>query len=271
MRNLSIYISYLIIVLANVAIMPAGACGSTDSTRSFSIAWKLYQLKETPVNPDHYPYGECFQKAASKYAIPPAVLLAVARGESDFNPRAVSPRSCYGIMQIQWPGTARDLGFTSLSQLYNPCANIDAGAKYLRKMLDRYDNDFHLALAAYNYGPGKIAINSSPWSIPSGANKYSGYIFHHLQEVLDRAAKPLQREYRPGEKIPVIQFDDPRRARNFLAFFKNRAPGLRLDLFKSRAGKTHIVLLAGDANQTSQSIEKMKELGYSVDVNSAFR
>ena len=90
-------------------------------------------------------------------------------------------------MQILWPDTARHLGIYRLSQLYDPCTNIDAGARYLKELLGNYDDNLHLALAAYNYGPSRIAKDG--FNIPSGAEWYSGYIYRHLNYVLGDGSK----------------------------------------------------------------------------------
>ena len=91
-------------------------------------------------------------------------------------------------MQILWPQTAKHLGIDQLEALYDPCTNILAGAKYLRELLDRYNGNLHLTLAAYNYGPGRIRKNSNSDSIPRGAQWYSSYIFHHLKHILRGAS-----------------------------------------------------------------------------------
>ena len=89
--------------------------------------------------------------AASRYAIRPTLLTAVAWQESHFQPQAVSPKGAVGVMQLM-AGTARDLGIDrfDLSQ------NILGGAAYLRQMMDRFGGNEALALAAYNAGPGAV-------------------------------------------------------------------------------------------------------------------
>jgi hypothetical protein len=92
--------------------------------------------------------------AADKYSLPPELLAAVAQQESRGNPKAVSPKGAIGVMQIM-PATARGLGVRDPRALFDPATNIDAGARYLRQLLDQF-KDPRLALAAYNAGPGAV-------------------------------------------------------------------------------------------------------------------
>lgn len=94
-----------------------------------------------------------FAQAAEKYQVPVNLLKAVAKAESNFDPKAVSHCGASGIMQLM-PQTAASLGVTDV---FDPEQNIMGGAKYLRQMLDRYDGDVKLTLAAYNAGSGNVA------------------------------------------------------------------------------------------------------------------
>jgi hypothetical protein len=91
------------------------------------------------------------KEASSKNKIDPSLLRAVMVQESGFRPCAISTAGAMGLMQIM-PETADDLG---LEDPFDPAANVDAGAKYLKQMLDRYHGNTALALAAYNAGPGR--------------------------------------------------------------------------------------------------------------------
>lgn len=94
-----------------------------------------------------------FKKAAEKFKLPIGLLKAVAQTESNFNPRAQSRAGAQGVMQLM-PATARSLG---VNNPFDPEENIMVGAKYLRQMLDQFDGDTNLALAAYNAGPGNVS------------------------------------------------------------------------------------------------------------------
>ena len=96
---------------------------------------------------------DIFQKASDTYGVPVNLLKAIAKQESNFDPNATSSCGAQGIMQLM-PKTAASLGVTDA---YDPEQNIMGGAKYISQMLDRYDGDVTLALAAYNAGSGNVA------------------------------------------------------------------------------------------------------------------
>lgn len=98
------------------------------------------------------PFNEIIRQAASRYGVDVDLIHCLIAVESNFNPKAVSRKNARGLMQIM-PQTAAHLG---VKNIFDPRENVDAGTRYLRDMLAKYNNDLTLALAAYNAGPDKV-------------------------------------------------------------------------------------------------------------------
>ena len=248
------------LLLVLIASSPAHARTQTDLDQ----AWREYMTHDTGLAPSYtFPHAQCFQRAANAHGLPETLLLAVARGESDFEPTARSKANAYGVMQILWPGTAKHLGIHRLSELYDPCTNIEAGTRYLKELLAKYKGNLHLALAAYNYGPGRIATSGS--NIPSGAEWYSGYIFRHLGYVLgdripmDPAVRSLYSEL---GRITVITFGEPYRAEAFIEQMEGAAPDLSLDWFRHGIGEFSVVLSYEGREEFARSANLLNRAGF---------
>lgn len=97
-------------------------------------------------------YAAIIQQAAAKYNLPEKLISSVIKQESNFNNSVVSHAGAEGLMQLM-PGTAKFLGVTDS---FNPVQNINGGANYLRQMLNQFNGNMELALAAYNAGPGNV-------------------------------------------------------------------------------------------------------------------
>ena len=89
--------------------------------------------------------------AADKYGLPRQLVRSVMAAESGFQAQAVSPKGAIGLMQLM-PGTAAQLGVDP----FDPAQNVDAGTRYLRELLEKYNGGLRHALAAYNAGPGAV-------------------------------------------------------------------------------------------------------------------
>lgn len=227
-------------------------------------AWRRYAdgHETEPAGP--VPFERCFRQAATAHGLPMALLVAVARGESNFDPDAVSSANARGLMQIQWPGTGRHLGFRRISDLHDPCRNVDAGARYLKELLARYGGDLHLALAAYNYGPGRIEPGSD--SIPAGAEWYSAYIYRHLEYVLGhRAPAGTQPEWDSDRQLELAVFRAPYRAAAFVQTLGTWAPGLRLDWFRRDVAQFRVVLLYSSHAEKAEGLRRLAAAGFAVD------
>ena len=97
-------------------------------------------------------YDNIINTLCEKYSIDTALVKAVIKTESDFDPNAISKKGAQGLMQLM-PQRARDL---RVSNPFDPYQNIRGGTSHLRSLLDRFDGDISLALAAYNAGESVV-------------------------------------------------------------------------------------------------------------------
>jgi soluble lytic murein transglycosylase-like protein len=139
-------------------------------------------------------YDEVIVEHSRMHNIRPDLVRAVVQVESAFNPYAVSPKGAQGLMQLM-PATQRTLG---VSNPFNPFENIRAGVRYLRQLLDRYNNDEALALAAYNAGPTAVAKYGE--KVPP-YQETRNYVFKVNQLAGPKATPPPQ-IYRGADVTP---------------------------------------------------------------------
>ena len=130
-------------------------------------------------------YNDIIVAAARRHDVDAALVSAVIKAESDYNPRTVSHKGARGLMQLM-PATAKRFG---VSDSFDPEQNIYAGTKYLRWLLDKFDGNADLAVAGYNAGEGNI------W-------KYNGVPpFRETVTYINRIAKHIRRAIE-NEVIP---------------------------------------------------------------------
>ena len=141
------------------------------------------ELLPEPTVPKNLQGGQKFEsiieEAAEKNGVNPSLVQAVIQAESSGNPRAVSSAGAQGLMQLM-PATAKELG---VKDPFDPAENVMAGTRYLRRLLDRYQGNTRLALAAYNWGMGNL--ESRPHNLPKETKDYiakvENYYASHLQ------------------------------------------------------------------------------------------
>jgi soluble lytic murein transglycosylase-like protein len=98
------------------------------------------------------PYASLIEAAAKKAGVDPALVAAVVKAESGFNPQARSGVGAKGLMQLM-DATARGLGVTNS---FDPAQSLEGGAEFLGSLLKQFNGDVRLALAGYNAGPGNV-------------------------------------------------------------------------------------------------------------------
>jgi soluble lytic murein transglycosylase-like protein len=148
------------------------------------------------------PYRDCFTAAAGAYQLEELLLIGIAVVESSLDPNAVSSADALGLMQIKWPITANHLGIDEREALFDPCTNVDAGARYLRELLDDLSSfapepRMRLALASYRLGPNGFDPNVP---LPDAAQDY----IKRVQAQRDSLAAPADNAATASVAGPVL-------------------------------------------------------------------
>ena len=126
----------------------------TDVNAQYVLVLREKRVQfNTGLGQDVEMYDHEITKAAKKYNVDSALIKAVIKAESNFNPRAVSPVGARGLMQLM-PATASSL---EVQDSFHPEKNIEGGVRYLRYLLNLFNGDLPLTLAAYNAGEGAVA------------------------------------------------------------------------------------------------------------------
>lgn len=212
-----------------------------------AINWNDFKVEIDRATLKTYPYCKCFERASRKYGVPILLLLSVAKGESNFNPKAVSHKDAIGVMQILWPDTASDLGFTKRKDLFDPCRNIDAGASYLSSLLKRYKGDIYLTLAAYYSGPNRVKKGS----VPSYGDDYSHYIYSKLNSI-------RRIPYRRTVYAVIISFDKYFYARNFVTYIRKKDSAIPIEITKNALNE-YVVNVSAGSNKEKRTFKRRIE------------
>jgi soluble lytic murein transglycosylase-like protein len=134
-------------------------------------------------------YNEIIIEAASKFDVDAALVSAVIKAESDYNPRIVSNKGARGLMQLM-PATAKRFGVTNS---FDPRENIHGGTKYLRWLLNKFEGNADLAVAAYNAGEGNVWKYDGVPPFRETVN-YINRIAKHIRKAIENEVIPRTNE-----------------------------------------------------------------------------
>jgi len=136
-------------------------------------------------------YNDAVESIAATHSLPPQLVHSVIRVESNYDPLAVSSKGAQGLMQLM-PATARRFG---VANAFDPVDNIQGGTRYLKYLLDLYNGDYRLALAAYNAGEGAVEKYGTVPPYPETLN-YLTRVDQQIRKNL--AAAPPAPESKPA-------------------------------------------------------------------------
>jgi len=134
---------------------PPPAPNPNDEVERLRKAADLMVQVNSALGVPQSPYGQVIYDIAIRHSINPHLVAALIHVESAFNPRAVSRKGAYGLMQLL-PETARRFGLNKKKDLLDPKKNLEAGVRYLKWLTNRFGGDAEKILAAYNAGEGAV-------------------------------------------------------------------------------------------------------------------
>jgi soluble lytic murein transglycosylase-like protein len=134
---------------------PAAAASALSTVDQLRKAADMLIEVNTALGAPRSPYGQIIYDIAVRHSINPQLVAALIHVESAFNPRAVSRKGAYGLMQLL-PSTGRRFGVNRKRDLLNPVKNLEAGVSYLKWLTERFGGDMQKSLAAYNAGEGAV-------------------------------------------------------------------------------------------------------------------
>jgi len=169
-----------------VAVGADGTLTLTDVFQGdgFEARAALATTADQATRPQALPFASIVAAAAAEHDLPEALIHAVIRAESNYEPGAVSPKGAVGLMQLM-PATARELG---VSDARDPVANVRAGSQYLKRLLGMFGNDIALALAAYNAGPAAVMRHGGKTPPYAETRRYVPRVIEHFERLRERLA-----------------------------------------------------------------------------------
>jgi len=188
-----------------VTAMPVGTRGVAETA--------VEPRPVSPAMPELHPAGinEAVEWIAASQSLSPRLVHSVIKVESNYNPLAVSSKGAQGLMQLM-PATARRFG---VANAFDPIDNIQGGARYLKYLLDLYNGDRQLALAAYNAGEGAVEKYGTVPPYPETLN-YLIQVNQQIQKSLPAVAARF--ENKPAEpKAEQVEPVGPARIQEVVA------------------------------------------------------
>lgn len=177
--------------LFNVQSAPGADPEETSRSKTLEISQPITPssagISITPVRKTKSDrFDPIITRAADRYKVDTALIKAVIMMESAYNPKAISKQGAKGLMQLM-PRTARALG---VKNAFNPAHNINGGVKYLRQLLDTFDDNIKFALAAYNAGSSRVKRHGGIPPIKATrayVKKVFAYYHHYKIEMIREA------------------------------------------------------------------------------------
>jgi len=162
-----------------------------DVSRNYAPSARVHYTESSlPPNGSEW-IEKIVQQAANDHAVDPNLVRAIIKVESNFNPQAVSRKGAIGLMQLM-PTTAKSL---NVRNPYDPAQNVDAGVRHFKELLDSYNGNVELSLAAYNAGAGAVRRSR-------GIPKYSE-TRNYVKRITGIYGSNTARLYTPGHPLQV--------------------------------------------------------------------